>query len=163
MQLLHGTQGQAEHNHHPWGSSQVQLQLPGTWDLPAASLRAGCSPGEKLPQVRREPHLRWLHRTFLTGVSLRAQWCFQIPFPALTAINSELQVLPAELISLSSIHPHSYGTGVPQRHLNTCSTSFSECVESDPEHRCCCPHLALPQAALRSLRSRGRRGQDLRM
>lgn len=49
----------------------------------------------------------------LPGISLGSEWCFQIPFPALTAVNSEPQGLPTEQFSRSSIHPHSYGTAAP--------------------------------------------------
>lgn len=85
----------------------------------------------------------------LLGISLGSEWCFQIPFPALTAINSEPQGLPTEQISLSSIHPHSCGTVVLQRRssgqlcLNTHPMPFSERMESNPKHSCCCPHLTL--------------------
>lgn len=138
-QLLQGARGQPERARCPGGSSRARLQLPGTRDLPAL-----LSP--RLPSTNRI--CGGSIALSLPGISPGAEWRFQIPFPALTAINSEPQGLPTEQISLSSVHPHSYGTTAPQRRslqsrLNTRPTPFSEPVESDPKHGCGCPHLAL--------------------
>lgn len=61
---------------------------------------------------------------------------FSLPFPALTAINSELKALPTEQISLSpssipvAMAPQDL-RGIPPIVLNTCPTASSECVGSD--------------------------------
>lgn len=112
-QLLRGARGRPEHAPAQGTRPERSCSFPGL--ARGLSPHTGCSPGRELRQASASRVCGGSVALSLPGISAGSEWRFQIPFPALAAVNSEAQGLPTEQISFSSIQPHSYGTAVPRR------------------------------------------------